>query len=68
MLRVIDAMFLQLSRNKAFNGQIPLLNIPVSKVISFGTIFTGAIHKYFLMAQPFNDRQTKYLTMKASEG
>lgn len=64
MLRLVDTMLAQASGNKAFDVHIPLLDTSVSKVISFGSVFTEALFEYFVFAQPFIDRELKSLTIK----
>lgn len=64
MLRLVDTMLAQASGNKAFDVLIPLLDTSISKVISFGSVFTDALFEYFVIAQRFSDRKVKSLAIK----
>ena len=64
MLQIVDAMLAQVTGNKAFDAQIPLLDISVNKIISIGSVFTNAIFEYFVIVQPFEDRVSKSLIIR----
>ena len=64
MLQIVDAMLAQATGNKAFDAQIPLLDISVNKIISIGSVFTNAIFEYFVIVQPFEDRVDKSLIIR----
>ena len=64
MLSLVDTILAQATGNKAFNAHIPLLDTSVKSVIGTASIFTNALYKFFVMVQPFEDRETKSLSIK----
>ncbi len=64
MLRLVDAMLAQATANKAFDVHIPLLDTSVSKVISLGSVLTDKLFEFFVIAQRFEDRGVKSLSIK----
>lgn len=64
MLQLVDSMLAQATANKAFDAQIPLLDILVKDILSVGSVFTNAMFEFFVMVQNFDDRATKSLAIK----
>lgn len=64
MLQLVDGILAQATGNKAFDAQIPLLDIPVKRLLNIGSVFTSAMFEFFVMVVPFNDRATKSLIIK----
>ena len=64
MLQMIDAMLAQATKNRAFNAEIPLLNISIKDIIGVAELFTSALFEFFVMIQPFEERGIKSLAIK----
>jgi hypothetical protein len=64
MLQLVDAMLAQATANKAFDAQIPLLDISIKDILSVAEVFTNAMFQFFVMVQNFDDRATKSLVIK----
>lgn len=64
MLQMIDAMLAQATKNRAFNVEIPLLNISIKDIIGVAEVFTSALFEFFVMIQPFEERGIKSLAIK----
>jgi hypothetical protein len=64
MLRLVDAMLAQATANKSFDVYVPLLDTSISKIISFGSVFTDTLFEYFVIAERFEDRAVKSLSIK----
>lgn len=64
MLQMIDAMLAQATKNRAFNAEIPLLNISIKDIIGVAEVFTSALFEFFVMIQPFEERGIKSLAIK----
>jgi len=61
---MIDAMLAQATKNRAFNAEIPLLNISIKDIIGVAEVFTSALFEFFVMIQPFEERGIKSLAIK----
>jgi hypothetical protein len=57
-------MLAQATANKAFDAQIPLLDISIKDILSVAEIFTNAMFQFFVIVQDFDDRATKSLVIK----
>jgi hypothetical protein len=64
MLQLVDSMLAQATANKAFDAQIPLLDISIKDILSVAEIFTNAMFQFFVIVQNFDDRATKSLVIK----
>lgn len=64
MLQLLDTILAQATNNKAFDARIPLLDTSVKSIIGISSVFTNALFKFFVMVQPFEDRETKSLLIK----
>jgi hypothetical protein len=64
MLQIIDTTLLQISSNKVFDAQIPLLDMSVKSLTGISSVFTNAMFEFFVMVQPFEDRGSKSLIIK----
>ena len=63
MLQFVDTILAQATGNKAFNAHIPLLDTSLNSVIGIASVFTNALFEFFVMVQPFENRETKSLLM-----
>lgn len=64
MLQFVDSVLMQATKNRAFNAEIPLLNISIKDIIGVAELFTSALFEFFVMIQPFEERGIKSLAIK----
>jgi hypothetical protein len=60
-------MLEQAAGNKALDVRIPLIDISLKKIISYGTVFTDAFYEFFVKVEDFNDRAIKSLVINGGE-
>ena len=64
MLQMIDTLITRATTNKAFDVNIPLLNISGKEIVGVASLFTSALFEFFVMVEPFENRRLKSLHIK----
>ena len=63
MLQIVDSMLEQATSNKAFDANIPLLDISMKSVIAQSAVFSNALYEFFVIVEPFENRPSKSLLL-----
>lgn len=64
MLQIVDAMLAQATSNKAFDARIPLLDTSIKNVVGISSVFASALFEFFVIVEPFEDREEKSLVIR----
>jgi hypothetical protein len=66
MLRIIESVLISAATNPIFDMNIPILDRKFSEIFVVARMFTARLYEFFVMSQPFEQRQFKSLTMSGS--
>lgn len=63
MLQLVDSMLAQATGSKVFNAQIPFTETTIADLIRMTSVFSSALFEFFVMVEPFDNRDIKSLAI-----